>query len=522
MRYNVLTKWGFHLLLFSVVLLGFIDTRPGFENTLRSHPFGLLKEAEWEWPLVGKDSKRRAATSGLISPPLQQKWEWRYPERDMYNTCCQWVVAGKDKLFVTTVSADATKSLAALDIQTGAVLWYQERVRGRSFERIAYDPLYDRVYAGTLQDIVAFNPDDGAEIMRIPIPDTFGYLSGLTIVDGYLYVATCREISKIDKDGNFLWTYRDRRPCGYGEPAVGNGKVYVGQTLSWTLDAFDANMGQPLWTAPTPGRIYPPPVIGDGLVFAGCQGQPGTPTVIAYDASTGQVKWGVYTGFGGTVDSPMSYLDGILYFGSYDQNVYAVDTTVPRILWTYTTPDDIRAAVVRVGDIVYTVSAGKLWALDAANGTPVWHLNIEAPTTFHDVVPYHGTLFVSAFSQAVYAFYPTSGPDFRMSLKPNYLSLGVDERAELYVSFHTTYKFTDTLQLTVSSLPNGVSADIAPIQVQPSEIATVTINISPAVDVFGPITLIITATADLYGIEHTALANIFLAKARVFLPLIIR
>ena len=64
------------------------------------------------------------------------------------------------------------------------------------------------------------------------------------------------------------------------------------------------------------------PVIGDGLVFQGCQGQGAySPTVMAFDALSGTEKWGVTTGYGGTVRVKMSYANGVLYFGSDDQKI---------------------------------------------------------------------------------------------------------------------------------------------------------------------------------------------------------
>ncbi|MET9694815.1 PQQ-binding-like beta-propeller repeat protein [Streptomyces sp. NPDC006514] len=68
-------------------------------------------------------------------------------------------------------------------------------------------------------------------------------------------------------------------------------------------------------------------------------------------------------------------MDGIVYIGSNDNKVYALDAATGTPHWTYTTGGGVYSASPAVMDgIVYIGSSDrKVYALDAATGTPTGH-----------------------------------------------------------------------------------------------------------------------------------------------------
>jgi eukaryotic-like serine/threonine-protein kinase len=85
------------------------------------------------------------------------------------------------------------------------------------------------------------------------------------------------------------------------------------------------------WAFKTDGSVISSPTISGGLVYFGSDDK----TLYAVDASTGELKWKFATG--GPVRSSAAIVDGTVYFGSYDGNFYALDATSGKLKWKFAT-----------------------------------------------------------------------------------------------------------------------------------------------------------------------------------------
>src|SRR5437879_6036843 len=84
-----------------------------------------------------------------------------------------------------------------------------------------------------------------------------------------------------------------------------------------------------------------------------------------------QVKWKFPTG-DRIVSSPVSS-NGVIYFGSDDHNLYAVDASTGRQNWKFGTLGPVPSTPAVAGGIVYFGSYdGKFYALDAQDGKLKW------------------------------------------------------------------------------------------------------------------------------------------------------
>ena len=61
---------------------------------------------------------------------------------------------------------------------------------------------------------------------------------------------------------------------------------------------------------------------------------------------------------GGLVESSPSVVGGVVYVGSYDHNVYALNATSGVQLWNYTTGNWVWSSPAVVNDVVYIGSDG--------------------------------------------------------------------------------------------------------------------------------------------------------------------
>ena len=93
------------------------------------------------------------------------------------------------------------------------------------------------------------------------------------------------------------------------------------------------------------------------------------------------VKWTFKTG-GPVVSSP-AVADGVIYFGSMDGYLYAVDQSTGKEKWKYKSRMPISSSpAVADGILYFASSAGGLGAIDIATGKPKWVLPTEYERKF--------------------------------------------------------------------------------------------------------------------------------------------
>ena len=92
------------------------------------------------------------------------------------------------------------------------------------------------------------------------------------------------------------------------------------------------------------------------------------------NATNGIQLWNYTTG--SDVDSSPAVVNGVVYIGSYDDNVYALNAANGAKIWNYTTGSDVGSSPAVVGGVVYIGSYdGNVYALNAANGAQTLELH---------------------------------------------------------------------------------------------------------------------------------------------------
>ncbi len=167
-------------------------------------------------------------------------------------------------------------------------------------------------------------------------------------------------------------------------PAIADGIVYAG-SCDGNLYAIDAAAGTLKWKFQTTGEITSSPAVAEGLVYVNNDAG-----LYALDARTGQQKWLLKTGapvpFAQRWDyfqSSPAWVSGVLYFGSADGHLYAVDGKAGKVLWKYPTQGRVRASPAVADGVVYGGSMdGNLYALNAATGKLKWKFKTEGNAFF--------------------------------------------------------------------------------------------------------------------------------------------
>ena len=119
-----------------------------------------------------------------------------------------------------------------------------------------------------------------------------------------------------------------------------------------------------------------------------------------------EVLWTFETG--GHRSSP-AVVDGTVYAGSLDGFLYAVDALTGIEPWALEVGGYVGTPAITEGVVLASGGGGTLYALDAADGAEIWSATDEAPSLFSDPTIAGGTLFIGAYSGAVYAIAPDTG-----------------------------------------------------------------------------------------------------------------
>ena len=184
-------------------------------------------------------------------------------------------------------------------------------------------------------------------------------------------------------------------------------KIAVGATTATTMGTTPVT-GQATdrekWRFKTDDIIRSSPTIVDGTVFFGSWDS----NIYALDAESGDEQWTFSTDPFLNSTSP-TVIGGTLFFGSWDSHIYAIDAETGDKQWMFETGGPVRSSPTVVDDTVFVGSNdAKLYALDADSGDKQWTFEISeavisSPTVVDSIV------FVGGYDGNVYALDARTG-----------------------------------------------------------------------------------------------------------------
>ena len=241
------------------------------------------------------------------------------------------------------------------------------------------------VYVGTLEgEVKALDDrgDNGVGVRWTFSGDSEDPLEGIfgtpAVGEDLIYVSAFNGVLyALDKDTGDSLGKGWQRPVGLGldrEPLVGGpalnetGTVVVVGSEGGNLYSYNAKtgepLGEPLFTAGD--KIWSTPVIRNGVVFFGSHDK----SVYAVDLETGDLKWQFATG-GAVVASPLLY-KGLVVVGSFDKKLYAIDAENGNQRWRFEGSHWFWAGAVANNSAIFAPSMdGYVYSLDAG-GNLLW------------------------------------------------------------------------------------------------------------------------------------------------------
>lgn len=278
-----------------------------------------------------------------------------------------------------------------------------------------------------LTGIAASSLGDALEL-RWSVPLGFSVESSPAIAGGFVYATSLPGVLvKLNlDDGAEAWRYRpgateaeagefEEDRFGESSPAVADGTVYVGDLLG-VLHAVDTESGEVRWRFPTGAEIKSSPVVADDLVLVGSYDE----HFYAVDRTTGELRWKLQTegpvhatpgranglawvtgcdavlrgvritdgtemvrfDSGAYTAASPAILDETLYYGTFNNEVLAVDVGAGELRWRYEHPErhfPFYASAALAGNTVVAAGRDKLvHALDRETGEARWTFRARA------------------------------------------------------------------------------------------------------------------------------------------------
>ena len=121
---------------------------------------------------------------------------------------------------------------------------------------------------------------------------------------------------------------------------------------------------------------------------------PGESKIGVDNVATLLTKWSATTA--GDVESSPAVVDGVVYVGSHDGDLHALDAQTGDPVWTTTIGGLVSSSPAVVNGVVFVGSdRSKLHALDSSNGAPLWSADtssgVESSPTVANGVVYVGS-----------------------------------------------------------------------------------------------------------------------------------
>ena len=178
-----------------------------------------------------------------------------------------------------------------------------------------------------------------------------------------------------------------------------------------SADASTVNpTGKLKWSFRADDEIRSTAAVANGMVYFGSNDH----KLYALDAATGQKRWEFEVG--SWVESSPAIVNGVVYFGSNDGFVYALDAVSGRQLWSFETPYAVKSSPAVAGNVVYIGGDDYfVYALDARTGKQIWRFETDSHVMSSPVIA-DGILYIGSMDFSCYALNAENG---RFRLKMN-------------------------------------------------------------------------------------------------------
>lgn len=347
------------------------------------------------------------------SPPTKDlRLKWAFPVSNLNAATVAGVSASpvieSDTIYVGSLDGH----LCAVDT-FGRQRWaFQPTVPGKIYETPA---VANGVVYACIDKVGLFAVSAGKQVWNVEAGEMFS-TSVPVLANGLLYVTSFNTglfpvfVAVADLQGKPVHSLdTGGLEIAVSPPTIADNVLYAGASDGY-LYAFNVT-GPKLWRAETGAAkaiqlklqdrlvVSGRPAVANGMVYAGSEDA----AVYALDARTGKRHWRYETGDAITLSGP-AVADGAVYIGSTDHNLYALDAASGALRWKHRVEGGVRSAPLVSSDVVYFGCDDHfVYAVDAKSGSQI--AKYEAGSSILSQPQVAGdTLYVTSMDGWLYAF----------------------------------------------------------------------------------------------------------------------
>ena len=195
------------------------------------------------------------------------------------------------------------------------------------------------------------------------------------------------------RNGKLSWTYPTDRPI-HSSPTVAEGHIFIGSDDNY-LHAVNAFTGRRAWRFEAGSAVRSTPLVQHDSVFFGSE----IGDFFVLDLG-GSLRWRHRTKRAITASAASA--QGMVFFGSVDWNLYALDVKSGWVVWRFRTEKATISTPCIADKYVFTGSTdGNIYCLDMRNGKKIWQYSTEHQVTGSPII-YKDSLFCGSVDGYLY------------------------------------------------------------------------------------------------------------------------
>jgi outer membrane protein assembly factor BamB len=312
-------------------------------------------------------------------------------------------------------------------------------------------------------------------------------------------------------NGSLKWSYTTGSSVQSSPGVDANGNIYFGSGK----DIFTLNPNGTLkWKYATGSSVVSSPAVVDGRVYVGSYDD----NIYCLDAENGGLIWSFTTG--DFVYSSPAVAYGKVFLGSKDYKVYCLNAGNGGLIWSFMTGARVYSSPAVAAGKVYVGSCDyKVYCLDAENGELIWNFATGGYVYSSPAIA-QGKLFVGSYDSKVYCFGDIYGVS--ISITPEYQG-GIPENTLDYtVNVMNTGGAEDTYSLTVVDNAGWNPTILPPSLTVPAGengVATLSVTIPEDAEYCTKDNIIVTATSqgdNTVKASDSCLAHAILVKKAIY------
>lgn len=262
-------------------------------------------------------------------------------------------------------------SVYALDLEDGDEIWKfpGKADNGLSFYSAPALTEEGQLLAGSYSNVFySLDPETGEENWRNE--DVKNYWIGSSLAfEGKIFAPSAdHNLYSLDPEDGDQEEFFTTEKALWATPITDGEKIYLAG-MDHNLYALPVGGGEPVWTYPLNGAMVNPPALSpDGILFVGTFAN----EVVAIDSQNGNIVWETETD--DWVWASPSYGDGMVFAADMSGMIYALDAETGELIWDKNTESVITGTPLYYEGMLFVSNdGGEVWALDPSNdGKRMW------------------------------------------------------------------------------------------------------------------------------------------------------